>query len=136
MRGTNGFAVLVFAALAGCASAAQECRTPQNVVRVDERNERLFVEASELDVTSPEAAKTLIQGAESYIHACRTAWTTKWSVSVFSDRKYAGYKDEQSLLPHVQSGAWQQAYLAEYDRADGSLVLFPAGKATRTQLKK
>lgn len=137
MRGNSLFAGLVLVLLAGCASAGETCQVPGNVVRVDDRNERLFVVASDSDVANMPTVKKMVREADAYVAACKGAWSAKWSVSVFSDKKYAAYKDEDQVAPYLQSGEWATAYLAEYDNSNGQLTRFPLQqRRNEVQLEK
>jgi len=138
MRGSRLFTSIFIASVAACANAGDNCQAPGNVARVDDRNERLFVIASESDIAGPTKIEKIVEGAGSYIAACRRDWSSKWSVSAFSDKKYAAYKDEPQVAPYIENGEWQKAYLAEYDNSDASLVRFPLQPTRRVQtvLKK
>jgi len=47
------------------------------------------------------------------------------SLSVFSDKKLAGYKDEPNIIPFHKTDEWSKGYLAEYDAASKTLTLNP-----------
>ncbi len=93
------------------------------VVRVDEQNKRLFVVHPTL--TSEEFNANLAG-----IKACigGKAWGDDWAISVFTDQKYAGYKDEKSIIPFHKDNAWAKAYRFEYSNSESKLLKSPALK--------
>ncbi|MBV1856912.1 MAG: hypothetical protein KUG77_00775 [Nannocystaceae bacterium] len=54
-----------------------------------------------------------------------TGWAESYSISVFSHARFAGYMTEAHIMPLVESGDWDSAYLAEYDHAARQLTLMP-----------
>ena len=101
------------------------CVPPENVLRIDDRNARLFIQASEADINDLASMQEAISAPESYIRECQKGWGADWSLSFFSERQYAGYKDEEALRDYVASGVWEKAYLAEYDHAGKLLTRYP-----------
>ena len=53
-------------------------------------------------------------------------WHNDWSLSLFTHEKYAGYKDEERIIPYHKDNSWAKAYKAEYDSASNSLISNPA----------
>lgn len=99
------------------------------IVRIDDRNERIFVVAQEGQInTSAKARKVLLPVQES-LKQCRPNWGRTWAVSFFSDAKYAGYKSDDNMAALVANGSWAKAYLAEYERQTQRLILNPADKS-------
>jgi len=94
-------------------------------VRMDEQNKRFFIIRSRLDI---EATWILVKKNQQFLDRYFQDWSHRWALSIFSNRKFAGYKDNPALLPFVQSGEWARGYLAEYDAATGILTLDPATK--------
>jgi hypothetical protein len=115
--------------LVGCASAeeAPDCESPGEfpLQRVVDRSERLFVVAGRETVSDLSAMKKLLEQAREYISRCRPGWSSEWSVSVFSEAKYVGYKDEPAIVEFHKDGSWSRAYLAEYDHEKGVLTRYP-----------
>jgi hypothetical protein len=97
------------------------------VARVDASQMRLFVAAA--DVTEQQ-----IVGRVRDLEACfvQTEWTSRWSLSVFSDPALVGYKDDPHLASFHENGEWAKAYLAEYSAASGQLTMQPASAFPRT----
>jgi hypothetical protein len=91
------------------------------VVRVDNRNHRFFVVGRQINVID-------IKDNLSRLEKCfaDTEWQPDWAISVFTDAKYAGYKDEDRIIPFHKDNAWANAYVLEYDRESGSLIQNPA----------
>lgn len=56
----------------------------------------------------------------------RSCWEKRWSLSVFSDKKYAGYKDEPEIIQFHNNNLWSKGYRAEYDSQSHRLTLNPA----------
>ena len=75
--------------------------------------------------TVAKARKVLLSLQET-LKQCRAKWGRTWSVSFFSDRKYAGYKHDDNMQRFVRDGSWARAYLGEYERVEGKLTLHPA----------
>ena len=112
---------------AGGAEPTQECAAPEDVViaRTDERNRRLFVITTAEGVAEREEAERLLTRLAEHLARCHPAWRERWSISFFSDSRFAGYKDEPDILPRVKDGTWRHGYLAEYSHRTGALVLYP-----------
>ena len=90
------------------------------VVRVDERNHRLFVVTGKKGVKKLETALVKLPGCIK-----QKGWKDKWSLSLFSHEQYAGYADEPSIIPFHENDKWAKAYLAEYDHQIQELILSP-----------
>jgi len=92
-----------------------------DVVRVDDRNHRFFIASKKIDAS---AIKGNIAGLEECFKS--TEWQQDWSLSVFTEAKYAGYKDEPNIIQYHKNNLWAKAYLLEYDHANKSLIKNPA----------
>ena len=93
-------------------------------VKLDERNKRVFLAWPGTALPSKEETSALVRKAESCVLG-QPRWAGVYSLSVFSERKFAGYKTDDSILPFVKSGEWDGAYLIEYDRATTELTTLP-----------
>jgi len=116
---------LTIFAFTSLAEACENCLLPQDFVRLDISNKRLFAVISEDKIVDINHVKELIVSANTYISMCCKNWNNKWSVSFFSEEKYVGYKDENEVHDYVDDGSWYLAYLGEYDHAERQLTLFP-----------
>lgn len=96
------------------------------VVQIDERNERIFVVTSPDKINTVAKARKVLFALQETLRQCRPQWKRSWSVSFFSDSKYAGYKHDDNLQTFVRDGSWARAYLGEYERVEGKLTLHPA----------
>lgn len=123
---------LVFLLLAPFTSACSASAIPKvescvekvsgfNVVRVDERNHRLFVTPNILINVSEDILLSKLSSCFK-----RTDWSNDWSVSLFSKDRFAGYKDEENIIPYHRNDQWAKAYLAEYDGAGHTVIKYPA----------
>ncbi len=102
-----------------CASKSKD------IVRFDDHSRRAFVVADVRQLQNRTNASQLLKHLQDAIGVCKPDWDGSWSVSFFSNAKYAGYKDEASLATYVADGSWEAAYIAEYDRSAGQLTLYP-----------
>ncbi|TMP86888.1 hypothetical protein CWC05_10445 [Pseudoalteromonas ruthenica] len=105
--------------------AANSTETVQNcvqqtlgfeVVRTDSLNHRFFVVPNtqfSVDSTSHLALDQCFD---------EMSWQDDWSISVFSNAKYAGYKDEKDIIPLHADNKWTNAYLAEIDSSGVTLT--------------
>ncbi|WP_299438088.1 hypothetical protein [uncultured Rhodospira sp.] len=105
------------------------------VVRLDDRNARVFLvwpAERNLDTT----------GVLAFVHDADTCfrphpdWAETYSVSLFSARRFAGYKTEPDILPLVKDGTWIPAYLAEFDRGSRTLTFHPARGARTVDVSR
>lgn len=96
------------------------------IVRIDDRNERIFVIARVDQLNTTAKARKLLLPLEASLKQCRPNWGRTWAVSFFSEAKYAGYKSDESVAALVANGSWAKAYLGEYERQTQRLVLNPA----------
>lgn len=121
------FIGIVLVSSIGCSVASTNCDKPGDleISRIDERNERIFVIVDSKSLDVPGFVNKLLENAKRYITSCKKEWSNGWSVSIFSDAKYSGYKDDPKLRQYVMDGSWEKAYLAEYDNGDMKLTLYP-----------
>jgi len=74
-----------------------------------------------------------LKPVQEMITKCRPSWAESWSVSLFSDAKFAAYKTEPQVRRFVEDGSWSSAYLGEYDASSEKLTLYPSDpEKTRT----
>lgn len=129
---TNKFAItccLLSIFAIGCAATANETLSKEcvenilkaKVVRVDNKNHRFFVVSS--IIKTSDIKDNLKQLEKCFIG---TKWQPDWALSVFTDSKYAGYKDEEKIIPLHKQNMWAKAYLFEYDHASRNLIKNPA----------
>jgi hypothetical protein len=107
---------------------AETCKSDDSakIVQVDDRNERVFVVTSLDKINTVAKARKVLLSLQETLKHCRAKWGRTWSVSFFSDRKYAGYKHDDKMQRFVRDGSWARAYLGEYERVEGKLTLHPA----------
>jgi len=96
------------------------------IVRIDDRNERVFVIVKTDQINTTAKARKLLFPLQASLKQCRPNWGRTWAVSFFSDAKYAGYKSDDNLAALVANGSWAKAYLGEYERQTQRLILNPA----------
>jgi hypothetical protein len=96
------------------------------IVRIDDRNERVFVIVKTDQINTTAKARKLLFPLQASLKQCRPNWGRTWAVSFFSDAKYAGYKSDENLAALVANGSWAKAYLGEYERQTQKLILNPA----------
>jgi hypothetical protein len=106
----------------------QSCKSDDSarIVRIDDRNERIFVIVQETQINTTAKARKLLLPLQASLKQCRPGWERTWAVSFFSDAKYAGYKSDENVAALVANGAWAKAYLGEYERLTQRLILNPA----------
>jgi hypothetical protein len=107
---------------------SETCKSDDSgsIVRIDERNERIFVVTTLDKINTVAKARKVLLALQKTLKECRSNWGNTWSVSFFSDAKHAGYKYDDSVKPFVRDGSWSRAYLGEYERVEGKLTLHPA----------
>ena len=106
----------------------ESCKSDDSakIVRIDDRNERVFVIARVEQINTTAKARKLLLPLQASLKQCRPNWGRTWAVSFFSDAKYAGYKSDENVAALVANGSWAKAYLGEYERQTQRLVLNPA----------
>lgn len=106
----------------------QSCKSDDSakIVRIDDRNERIFVVTKIDQVNTTAKARKLLIPLQASLKQCRPSWGRTWAVSFFSDPKYAGYKSDEKIAALVANGSWGKAYLGEYERQTQRLILNPA----------
>jgi hypothetical protein len=95
------------------------------VVRFDDAGKRVFVSAQLKEIATARKARSFFRPLQQTVEKCRPSWGKDWSVSVFTEATYAGYKDEPQLQEFVKDGRWGRAYVGEYDRTSQKLTLNP-----------
>jgi hypothetical protein len=101
------------------------------IVKIDERNERLFVVIELKIIKNFKLTEEVIEQAWVFINKNKPSWSNRWNVSFFSDKKYASYKDDIK----VSKGSWRENYLAEYKNENNLLILFPLRPNKRVEFK-
>ena len=128
------FAVLAIS-LSGCYGTESQAECQPNigltVVRIDDKNERLFLEITQDDASDTEVVEELLQQAKLFVETCKVGWSEDWAVSLFSDAARAGYKDDADILKYVKDGSWEKSYLGEYDNRSHTLILYPMDQLNR-----
>lgn len=91
-----------------------------SLVRIDEPQKRFFVTGY-----TEEAA--VVKDLVVSVRRCLQGhpWDGEWALSLFSERRLAGYKDEPTIIPYHQDDKWARGYLAEYDDQTKTLTMFP-----------
>lgn len=114
--------------VAAQAPPQESCKSDDSakIVRIDDRNERIFVIARADQINTTVKARKVLFALEASLKQCRPGWGKTWAVSFFSDAKYAGYKSDENVAALVANGSWAKAYLAEYERETQRLILNPA----------
>jgi hypothetical protein len=100
-----------------------EKKADMKVARIDKKNHRIFAIPEQ---RSEEAILSQVRSsAECFSNS---NWSNDWSISLFTNEKYAGYKDEQHIVPYHRNNEWAKAYLGEYDGHSQTYASFPAMK--------
>lgn len=89
------------------------------VVKVDSLNHRFF--AIQQEKNKKNKQELLTKFSECFIN---TPWEGDWNISLFSEKKFAGYKDQNDIIPYHKGNQWAAAYLAEF--SSNSMVKYPA----------
>ena len=129
--------VVVSLELVSCGWVKDRCGYPKNfiILKLDKKSKRVFIQSTVEEITDLVYAELLIREIDSYMQTCRSDWSNEYAVSFFTDRKYAGYHDDESLQPFILDGTWEKSYLAEFDKFVSTLVRFPMDPK-RTQVDK
>lgn len=105
------------------------------VLKEDAKSKRVFVQSTEERTKDLVYTLLLIEEIDSFISSCRPEWIDDYAVSFFTDPKYAGYQDDESVQPFILDGTWEKSYLAEFDKSVTTLTRFPMDPK-RTQVDK
>ncbi|HKQ75857.1 MAG TPA: hypothetical protein VJ810_19335 [Blastocatellia bacterium] len=98
------------------------------IVRTDERTKRLFVQVKPDQISTRQKAESILFSLQKTIKECYPNWGEEWSISFFSDEKYAGYQDESKINKFVIDGSWAENYLGEYNRVTRRMTLYPTSQ--------
>ena len=123
------FVALTLTVLQGCAitnttetiSSCFTSKTKLSVVKVDEKNYRIFAVGNE----SKSLHRRLQSSQDCFAD---TKWSNDWRISVFANSQYAGYKDEPKIIPLHKNNNWAKAYIAEYIGPEDKYISMPAIK--------
>jgi hypothetical protein len=119
--------LLVIAPPTRSAGDDPECQrtTANDYVRFDDSVKRVYiVPATKIDVTESDLMLVL-RRTERVVAQCRSYWGSDWSISVFSDERYATFKDNPKIKDYVTDGRWAAGYLAEYAYQFRFLTMWP-----------
>jgi hypothetical protein len=120
-----------------CQSQVPSCAEALNtrVVKFDDAAKRVFVRGQVTEIATSRKAQSFFRPLQQIVQTCRPSWRKGWSMSVFSESTYAGYKDEPQLQELVRDGRWGRAYVGEYDRASQKLILNPENPKEKKWLR-
>ena len=110
---------------------AEEVINSDSLVKVDQENRRIFTVMKRIKQAE---LKALIQKLESCFN--NHEWNNQWSLSVFSKKRIAGYKDDPNIIPFHKKNEWAKGYLAEYYSLTRTLTLAPATSPKEIILQK
>ena len=110
----------------GASQAEEQCSKVKSaqIVRVDDRSKRVFVQIKPDQISTQRKAKSVLLSLQEKITACYPHFGKEWNASFFSDEKYAVYKSEFGDKPSV-IGGWSDHYVGEYDRKKQKMTLYP-----------
>lgn len=91
------------------------------VVRIDNINQRLFLANKDM---TPDFLSSKLNKIKSCLKD--SGWSNDWAISVFTEAKYAGYKDEKNIIPLHKNNEWAKAYKLEYLNSSETIILAPA----------
>lgn len=91
------------------------------VVRIDERNHRFFLASKTLKARDIKLNISKVEQCLAYSY-----WKTDFALSLFTEAKFAGYRDEANIIPWHKGNHWAKAYVAEYNHRSKSLLRNPA----------
>ena len=101
-----------------------EFYTKEQLVRIDSKNYRLFIVWDKNKTVSLSNVKDFITPSFSCFKNT-PYWHNNLSVSIFSQKKYAGYMMDSHIRPYLKNGEWEKAYLAEYSAQESILTISP-----------
>lgn len=116
--------LLSTACAAGLSNVKIECiknTLDSEKVKVDNLNQRLFIIDKNLTAQ-------ILSSKLNKIKIClkNSSWNSDWAISVFTEEKYAGYKDDKNIIPFHKNNEWAKAYKIEYLNSSGIIIIDPA----------
>jgi hypothetical protein len=117
--------------------ALSACGNPDGIeiARTDERSRRIFLVAPPSTIGEKEHVSRLVRRMRVFMRECHGAWGDSWSLSVFSEGKYAGYKDEDGIISYARDGTWQSNYWGEYQNDTRRIVVYPLDQRRRVKIE-
>jgi hypothetical protein len=112
----------------GANQAEEQCSKVKSaqIVRVDEKSKRVFVQIKPDQISTQRKAKSVLLSLQEKITACYPYFEKEWNASFFSDEKYADYKTEFIDKPsNVAIADLSGHYIGEYDRKKQKLTQYP-----------
>jgi hypothetical protein len=106
----------------------QACRSMEHridLIDIPPGQEVLFLLSTESVITDLDKMKLLLLEVEAYIQECHPRWTNSWAVSLFTDKKFAGFLSEGENKRYFEEGLWQQANIGNYSSQIRTLFRFP-----------
>lgn len=111
-------------------STCVESALKVKVARVDDENHRVFIVGKE--VNSDDIKNNLSSLNKCFLN---TSWKADWSLSLFTDAKFAGYKDEKSIIPYHKNNQWAKSYILEFDNSEKTMIKNPAVSPSRRTIQ-
>jgi hypothetical protein len=112
----------------GASQAEEQCLKVKSaqIVRVDDRSKRVFVQITPGQISTQRKAKPVLLSLQEKISACYPHFGKEWNASFFSDERYADYKtDFIDKSSSVSIADWPDHYIGEYDRKKQKMTLYP-----------
>lgn len=95
------------------------------LVNIPKDHHVLFLLAQESVMTHLDKAQSLLYQVNDYVHQCQPTWTNSWSVSFFTEKRFAGFVSDLKNEQYFEKGLWQQANIGQYSSQTRTLFRFP-----------
>jgi len=109
----------------------QTCRALAHtigLIHIPQDHDVLFLRTTEPVMKNLQKVQALLYQVDDYVQQCQPNWTNSWSVSFFTDEKYAGFLHDKENESYYEQGIWQQANIGQYSSQIRTLYRFPWDK--------
>jgi len=96
-----------------------------DLIDIPDGHEVLFLLATASVISNFHQTQSLLYQVDEYVRECQPMWTNSWSVSFFTERKYAGFLRDEEGQHLFEQGLWQQANIGQYSSQFRTLYRFP-----------
>lgn len=95
------------------------------LIKISPDHELLFLLTRQSVMNDLHGVQTLLYRVDDYVRQCHPLWTNSWSVSFFTDERFAGFLSDEAGKHFFEKGIWQQTNVGQYSSQIRTLYRFP-----------
>ena len=95
------------------------------LIEISPDHEVLFLLTRQSVMNDVHGVQTLLYRVDDYVRQCHPRWTNSWSVSFFTDERFAGFLSDEAGKHLFEQGIWQHTNVGQYSSQIRTFYRFP-----------